>query len=144
MNTEIIGFDELLQYMGDLEKLPQKVVTRSVKQGANISLKSAKGKAPFLSGDLESGIVLKAEKTRTKGKKVYQTAMDKNKNDLFQKVSKSGKKYYYPASQEYGFRTKNGGYVPGIHYLRDSLTNNASTIEKTIISNVITEIDKVK
>lgn len=144
MNTEIIGFDELLQYIGDLEKLPQKVVTRSVKQGANISLKSAKGKSPFLSGDLESGIVLKAEKTKTKGKKVYQTAMDKNKNDLFQKVSKSGKKYYYPASQEYGFRTRNGGYVPGIHYLRDSLISNASTIEKTIISNVITEIDKLK
>jgi len=144
MNTEIIGMDELLKYVGNLEKLPQKVVNKSAKKGANISLKDARGKAPYLSGALSGGIISKAEKTKTKGKKVYQAAIDPGKNDIFQKITKGGKQYYYPASQEYGFRTRGGGYVPGFHYMRDSVTSNASNIESTIVNDIIAEIDKIK
>lgn len=144
MNTELIGMDELLKYVDNLEKLPQKVVTASSKKGARISLVSAKALAPFLSGELESGIILKAEKSRVKGKKVYQTTLDRNKNDVFQKKTKSGKTAYYPASQEHGFRTRNGGYIPGIHYLEKSVEENAESIEKTIVESIVCEIDKLK
>lgn len=145
MDVEIEGMEELKQYIGQIEKLPQKIVTKSAKKGATISLKSAKGDAPYLTGDLESGIKLVAEKTKTKGKKVYQVVFDRNFNDTFQKKSKDGKIIaYYPSSMEFGFKTRSGGQVSGLHFMRDSLVSNASVIESTIVDSMITEIDKLK
>ena len=63
-------------------------------------------KAPKKSGDLISGIIPSPweENSKYPGKIVRQVYMDAKMNDTFVKVSKSGKRYYYPASQEYGFR----------------------------------------
>ena len=62
--------------------------------------------APRKSGDLIKGIVPSPweEKSRYPGKIVREVYMDAGMNDTFVKVSKSGKRYYYPASQEFGFR----------------------------------------
>lgn len=141
---KIEGMEELEKTIRKLGKLPQKCVTKAAKKGAQIALKAAKQKAPFLSGDLEEGIILKGEKTRRKGKKVYQVTMNPAMNDVFVKTTKDGKRYYYPASQEYGFITKNGGYVPGFHYLRDSLVDNKERIEKTVVDVLAKEIDKLR
>jgi len=141
---EIEGMKELEQTIRKLGKLPQKCVTKAAKKGAQIALKAAKQKAPFLTGALEEGIILKAEKTKKKGKKVYQVTMNPAMNDVFVKTTKDGKRYYYPASQEYGFITKNGGYVPGFHYLRDSLVDNKERIEKTVVDVLAKEIDKLR
>jgi len=141
---EIEGMKELERTIRELGKLPQKCVTKAAKKGAQIALKAAKQKAPFLTGALEEGIILKGEKTRRKGKKVYQVTMNPAMNDVFVKTTKDGKRYYYPASQEYGFITKNGGYVPGFHYLRDSLVDNKEKIEKTVIDVLAKEIDKLR
>ena len=141
---EIEGMKELEKTIRKLGKLPQKCVTKAAKKGAQIALKAAKQKAPFLTGALEEGIILKAEKTKKKGKKVYQVTMNPAMNDVFVKTTKDGKRYYYPASQEYGFITKNGGYVPGFHYLRDSLVDNKERIEKTVVDVLAKEIDKLR
>jgi HK97 gp10 family phage protein len=141
---EIEGMKELEKTIRKLGKLPQKCVTKAAKKGAQIALKAAKQKAPFLTGALEEGIILKGEKTRRKGKKVYQVTMNPAMNDVFVKTTKDGKRYYYPASQEYGFITKNGGYVPGYHYLRDSLVDNKERIEKTVVDVLAKEIDKLR
>ena len=141
---EIEGMKELEKTIRKLGKLPQKCVTKAAKKGAQIALKAAKQKAPFLTGALEEGIILKGEKTRRKGKKVYQVTMNPAMNDVFVKTTKDGKRYYYPASQEYGFITKNGGYVPGFHYLRDSLVDNKERIEKTVVDVLAKEIDKLR
>ncbi len=141
---EIEGMKELERTIRELGKLPQKCVTKAAKKGAQIALKAAKQKAPFLTGALEEGIILKGEKTRRKGKKVYQVTMNPAMNDVFVKTTKDGKRYYYPASQEYGFITKNGGYVPGYHYLRDSLVDNKERIEKTVVDVLAKEIDKLR
>lgn len=141
MNTELIGLNELLRMFGDLEKLPQKCVTQAAKKGAAISLYSARANAPKKIGDLRSGIILKAEKTRTKGKKVYQVTFSNNPD--FIKETLDGKRYYYPASQEYGFLKKGGGKVPGKHFMRDSVTNNATIIESTIVNEFISNMEKV-
>lgn len=63
-------------------------------------------KAPKKSGDLISGIIPSPweEKSKYPGKVVRQVYMDAGMNDTFVKMSKKGKRYYYPASQEYGFR----------------------------------------
>ena len=141
---KIEGMEELEKTIRKLGKLPQKCVTKAAKKGAQIALKAAKQKAPFLTGALEEGIILKGEKTRRKGKKVYQVTMNPAMNDVFVKTTKDGKRYYYPASQEYGFITRNGGYVPGFHFLRDSLVDNKEKIEKTVVEVLAREIDKLR
>lgn len=141
---EIEGMKELEQTIRKLGKLPQKCVTKAARKGAQIALQAAKQKAPFLTGALVEGIILKAEKTKKKGKKVYQVTMNPAMNDVFVKTTKDGKRYYYPASQEYGFITRNGGYVPGFHFLRDSLVDNKEKIEKTVVEVLAKEIDKLR
>lgn len=141
---EIEGMKELEKTIKQLGKLPQRCVTKAAKKGATIALKAAKAKAPYLTGALEEGIILKGEKSKVKGKKVYQVTMNPAMNDIFVKYTKDGKRYYYPASQEYGFLTKNGGYVPGVHFLRDSIVDNKAQIERTIVEVLAKEIDKLR
>jgi hypothetical protein len=142
--NDIKGMKELEKTIKQLGKLPQKCVTPAAKKGANIPLKDARANSPYLTGDLENGIVLKGEKATIPGKKVYQITMDSAKNDIFIKMSKGGNRAYYPASQEYGFFTKNGRYIPGIHFLKNSITKNSNLIEKTIVDVLSKQIDKLK
>ena len=141
---EIEGMKELERTIRKLGKLPQKCVTPAAKKGAQIALKAAKANAPFLTGALEEGIILKGEKLRKRGKKVYQVTMNPAMNDVFVKTTKDGKRYYYPASMEYGFITRDGGYVPGYHYLRDALVDNKAAIERTVVDELAKRIDKLK
>jgi hypothetical protein len=141
---EIEGMKELERTIRELGKLPQKCVTPAARKGARIALKAARANAPWETGELSNGIVLKGERARKKGKKVYQVTLDPAKNDLFVKYTKDGKRYYYPASMEYGFITRDGGYVPGFHYLRDSLVDNKATIERTVVDELAKQIDKLR
>ena len=61
--------------------------------------------APKKSGDLIAGIIPSPweENSKYPGKIVRQVYMDAGMNDTFVKMSRSGKRYYYPASQEFGF-----------------------------------------
>lgn len=63
-------------------------------------------KAPKKSGDLITGIIPSPweENSKYPGKIVRQVYMDAGMNDIFVKMTKNGKRYYYPASQEFGFR----------------------------------------
>lgn len=141
---EVEGMKELEKTIRKLGQLPQKTVTPAAKKGATIALKSARGKAPWRFGDLANGIILKGEKLRKRGKKVYDVMMDPAKNDIFVKTTKDGKRYYYPASMEYGFITRDGGYVPGYHFLRDSLVDNKAEIERTVVQELAKRIDKLR
>jgi hypothetical protein len=135
---------ELERTIRKLGKLPQKCVTPAAKKGARIALKAARANAPWETGELSNGIVLKGERARKKGKKVYQVTLDPAKNDIFVKTTKDGKRYYYPASMEYGFITRDGGYSPGFHYLRDALVDNKTAIERTVVDELAKQIDKLK
>lgn len=160
---QIVGMKELEKAISTLEKLPQKCVTKAAKKGANISLKDARKNAPEgETGMLKKGIVIKGERSRYKSKKVYQVGMDHRMNDIFVKSHKArannsnlgkGKaklkigeqaRAYYPASQEYGFFARNGRYIPGFHYLKNSLVDNKPQIEKEIVNVLSKEIDKLK
>lgn len=90
--------------------------------------------APRKTGDLIKGIVPSPweEKSAYPGKIVRQVYMDARMNDTFVKVTKSGKRYYYPASQEFGFRIarrstisrrntpSRSAKVPGKFFMRDT------------------------
>ena len=142
VNFKVEGMKELEKSLKKLGKVPQKHVTASAKKGMNISLKDSRANAPYDTGMLKKGIVLKGERSRSKGKKVYRVVFDRAYNDVFQKKNKDGKiTGYYPVSQEYGFFAKNGRYIPGYRFISDSLTDNVSKIEKTIVTEMKKKID---
>lgn len=147
---KIDGMDKLKRDLGKLGKVPQKHVTSAARKGMNIALKSARGKAPVDDGDLKKGIVLSGEKSRYKGKKVYQVTFDSKMNDVFQKtvenVGESGSPNakdpaYYPASQEYGYFLRNGRYMPGLAFMHHALNSNAPKIAKTMVDTMTKKIE---
>lgn len=140
--NEIKGMKELERAFRELGKVPQTTVTKAAKAGASIAWKSAKAKAPVDIGELQGGIILKAEKRTRAGKKVYDIMMNPAKNAVFVRMTKDGKRYYYPAAQEFGYMLVNGGYMPGLHFLRNSLTHNKEAIEQKVIEVALTAIDK--
>lgn len=141
---KIEGMKELEKSMKKLGEVPQKCVTPAARKGMNISLKSAKAKAPIEDGYLKNGMKLIGEKSKFKGKKVYRVVFDRDKNDIFQKKNSKGEiTGYYPISQEYGFFARNGRYIPGFHFIEKSLTENAGSIEKKIVAEMAKNIDKV-
>ncbi|MEH7093942.1 HK97-gp10 family putative phage morphogenesis protein [Neobacillus vireti] len=158
-NSNIEGLDELLRTIQQLEKLPQKCVTKAARKGANVALKAAKGNAPVDQGYLKKSLRLVPEKSRTKGKKVYQVAPDRAYNDVFQGESNQtttryntrtgqtetkNKTSYYPASQEYGWTDQYGHYHPGYRYLRRSIDEHKTAIEKETVKVMTSEIDKIR
>jgi HK97 gp10 family phage protein len=138
----IDGMAELERAFKRLGKVPQTAATKSARAGASIAHKAAKANAPVDSGNLKQGIVMKRERRTKQGKAVFDVMMDPAKNDQFVKMSKDGKRSYYPASQEYGFLTVDGGYVPGYRYLRRAITDNAATIERKIVDTAGKDIEK--
>ena len=145
MKCKVEGMDEVIKMIKDAGELPQKCVNKAAKKGIQIAKKDAKGGGWVdQTGYLRKAIKEKAEKSKTKGKKVYDLWPDPSYNDVFVKTTKKGKRAYYPASIEYGFKTKSGGYVPGFKFLHNSLTDNKSEIENTIVSVLSDEIDKLK
>lgn len=140
---KVEGMDKLQKKLKQLGDVPQKYVTQSSRKAMRIALKAAKQSAPEDTGELKRGIIMVGERSRVKGKKVYRIVFDRSKNDIFQKKDESGNVIaYYPASQEYGFFTRNGKYIPGYHFLEKALTGNAKKIEKTIVDEMLKRIEK--
>jgi len=140
---KVEGMKELERSLKQLGKVPQKHVTSAAKKGMGIVLRDAKANAPHDTGQLKKGMILKGEKSRTKGKKVYRVIFNPAMNDVFQKKNKKGEVTgYYPISQEYGFFARNGKYIPGYRFIHDSLANNAGKMEKTIVDTMKNKIDQ--
>ena len=114
---------------GDLADVRKELsqIQRLVESAAGTLAVQIRTKAPRKSGDLISGIVPSPweEKSRYPGKIVRQVYMDATMNDTFVKVTKAGKRYYYPASQEFGFRIANRSgnrvkRVPGKYFMQNT------------------------
>lgn len=134
--------DKTIKDLGRLGKVPQKHVSASSKKGMNTVLKNAKSNAPYDTGYLRKGIILKGEQARNKGKKVYDVIFDASMNEVFQKPNKEGKiTGYYPVSQEYGFFAKNGRYIPGFRFIHDSLNKNAEKAGNIMVDTMKKKID---
>lgn len=140
---KIDGMDKLKKDIVKLGKIPQGDVSSSAKKGMNIALRDARANAPVDEGYLKKGIVLKAERSRTKGKKVYRAVFDDKINDIFQKKNKKGEVVaYYPVSQEYGYFAKNGRYIPGYRFMHNALNNNTKQMKDVVVSTMIKKLDK--
>lgn len=139
---KIEGMDKLKKDLENLGKVPQKHVTASAKKGMSIVLKDARANAPYDTGQLKKGIILKPERSKSKGKKVYEVVFDSAMNDVFQKKNAAGEvNGYYPVSQEYGFFARDGKYIPGFRFIHDSLSDNAQSMSQTMINTMKTKID---
>jgi hypothetical protein len=145
MKYKIEGLEELEKTLKELKNLPTKCVTRAARAGAKIVLAAAREKAPQgKTKNLRRGLRLKLEKSKTKGKRVYQISFSSKFNEFFVKLSKSGKRSYYPASQEFGFVTRSGGKVPGKRYLKSVASETGPQAAQEIIKTLSEEIDKLK
>ena len=137
MTQHIDGMDILIAQLGRLEKVPKKYVTKAAKAGAKPILSEAKNGTRILvdTGLMKSSLHLKGERNRPKAKKVYQIAF--KANPAFVKVTKDGKRYFYPASQEYGYQLRNGGYMPGAKFMQSALQDNIALSEKIMVDTMI-------
>lgn len=157
MSSNLTGVDDLMKLLQRVEKTPAKVMTGAVKKAANIAKAEAKALAPKgKTGNLRRAIGIFAEKRRV-GKKVYQLAFNRNYSDIFARYKRGsysnlyssrkghkstrvnkfvGKRYYYPASQEYGFKLRNGGRKPGKFFMRKSSKENRFQLEQMIVDEL--------
>jgi hypothetical protein len=144
---KIEGMKELRGAIRRLGKLPQSAVTQATRKGAMVVLRAARDAAPADTGALRKGIVLKGEKRGKKGKKVYQVTFDAKMNEQFVKTSREGKRAYYPASQEYGFKTRQMAdgtqyHASGKYYLRDAAVNAKPEMERVIVKALTDKVHK--
>lgn len=140
---KIDGMRKLEKTFQKLGKVPQTVATKAARAGATVALRATRANIPEgETGELKKGLILKKERRTVQGKAVYDVRFDPKKNEVFVKTSKAGKRSYYPASQEYGFLTKSGGYVPGYRFMRRGITEHRIPIITKMVSVAGKEIDK--
>lgn len=122
-------------------QMQEKRLAQVARAGAIQAAKLARKYAPKKTGKLRRGIIVMPgiEHSRFVGKAVAEVVMDPAMNDVFQKSNPKGHHYYYPASQEYGFkrRVRGGGtkHVPGKHFM-----HVASRLEATDMEQRVTEL----
>lgn len=131
LSFDIRDIERTVKMLNEAGKSPQKAVTRAAgRAGTVLKRKIRQGEVPQRSGTLKKSIIRVGEKTRKRGKKVYQVTFDRRMNEQLQKPIRNpgqlgGKssKGYYPASMEYGFlaRAKDGS--GGIVYYSAALND---------------------
>lgn len=150
---DMSGTIKMVKALDEMGKSPQKAVTRAASKGITPVRKAVKGVVPVRTGTLKRAIIRKAERSRVRGKKVYEATFDPSYNDVLQKPIKSpgrngGKnpKAYYPASQEYGFLTRKNGsiiYVPGLHFMRTAAEETEPQSKQIMVDTMDKELDKL-
>ncbi len=144
---------------------PQKAVNRGTSKSAQVlkratkaeaPVRAAKADAPVRPGTLKRNIVIKAERSQLKGKKVRQVTMKggAEANAQLQKpiqhpgiLGGKSKTAYYPASMEYGFlaRAPGGGtqYIPGRYFMRSAADSVSEQVKSTTTETVMQELEKI-
>ena len=137
MSAATVTFDtkdveRTIKMLNKAGKSPQKAVTRAAGRAGTVLKRAVKGEVPYKTGTLKRSIVRVGEKSRRRGKKVYQVTFDRkmpvqNPGMLGGKSSKG----YYPASMEYGFlaRAKDGS--GGVVYYSEELGEFRSRTDRT-------------
>jgi HK97 gp10 family phage protein len=143
--SSVVGVDEVRRLFEQVGKAPAKVLTKAVKNAAKIVLLAARAGAPVDTGALKKGIKLRAERRRY-GKRVYQIGVfgKSGGGAEFVKYSSTGKRSFYPASQEYGWTDQYGHYHPGYRYLRNAADRNAVRVHSMILEIMAEELSRLR
>lgn len=125
--------------LADLARTSDAEIEPAVRQSASGLLFATCAAAPVRSGALQSGLIIMPgrEKSAIHGKVVNDIVFDAAKNETFVKHSKAGARYYYPASQEYGFKLRNGKRQPGLYYMRNTANAYYATHEENMVREVM-------
>lgn len=131
--------------IADVAHVSEAVMHPLVKASADSLAARIQANAPKRTGDLARGIIVSpaAERSNDPARIVRDIYFDASLNDAFVKTSMEGKRYYYPASQEYGFKKVNGGRVPGRYYMRDAAVEYAVEHRDRVadgVDNVLEEL----
>lgn len=153
--ARVEGLDKLIKDIKKLENMPQKQITKGVRRGANVILREARAiaKTRHKTNKMWKKLTLKPERSKRRGKKVMQVTYQKvEKFPEAVKITKDGTRYYYPASQNFGFKTrlgtgkkrkKNGKEkVEGLNFLSGAMERKYNEASKVIIEEIGKEIDK--
>lgn len=146
--------DAMRQIYAALERMsqPKQMAARAALNSAERALAAVRAAAPADTGTLRRGLVLHPERNKPQGKQVYDIWPSPKLNHVFQKqVLNPGRRpdgkrrrtiAYYPASQEYGFDTVNGGHVPGKHYMEGTLQRDSTALRDQMTKDALNEIEK--
>lgn len=134
-SNNLTGVRELERALREVGNAPAKALTKATKKGANIMLQAAKQNAPKDTKRMINSMKLKAEKRKV-GKKVYQI-LYKNADSIgLVKISRAGKRSFYPASQEYGWKLPNGRKITGKNFQKNAMNANRNKIMNTVIDEL--------
>lgn len=161
IDFEILNAHEISEFFVELQRVPQKSVTKAARAGAMIIKRKVKASSqiPVKYGFLQRSIKEFQEKKQkgkrnNSGKAAFDVGFDHRYNNIFQKHTKAGGKgtrgsknpkdmYYYPASMEYGFATSNGG-VGGHYFLKSSAVAESANVQDKMLEVLSDDIDKIK
>lgn len=136
---DISGIEELNKKAKQLKKDIFAVLGEAVLAGADIVRDAAKSKAREKSGALAGGIVSAITWDKKAPVAFAGAGMDKAKNDIFVKISENGKRYYYPASIEYGHPG-----APPYPFMRPAMDDNKAEVRKVVCDRVKRIIEGVR
>jgi len=131
---QIEGLQEINRRIGSFRQTLFDKMGAIAKEAANIVRDEAIARAPAgETGELKGGIISDVTWDKNKSKAFAGVGMDKAKNNIFVKYSATGKRYYYPASVEYGHGDPKKGERP---FLRISLKKKKTAVKDHIAARV--------
>lgn len=145
--TEGYSFEEIAAGVANLGYLPTSIVSSSSKKAATRIKRAARGIAPKRTGLLRSAIEVsrRKERSKTKGKAVWDVWISSAYNSQFQKPS-SGQRNgyaYVPASMNYGFTLKNGQHYDGFYYMESAAEALSEVHEEMTLSDAQAALNRL-
>jgi hypothetical protein len=134
---------ELEKMLKRIEKFPTAKLTKAVKRAAAPMLLQTQVAAPIgETGNLVKALIMNMEKGKP-GKRIAQITYDKAYNDKLAKISLTGKRSYYPASQEYGYKLRNGKKKAGQYFMRRTADKNDAIFKANVVTYMMDDIEKM-
>lgn len=144
----VIGLEELEAQFERIGKMPKKYLTRSAKAGMRAPLADARANAPVgETGVLKKSIKQKMETPNKRNKSVYRLSYSTKYTDHFRKPTTGiygGRTpyAYYPASVEYGYKTKKGR-VKGQYAMSWAVHKNEGSSLKIVVNELNKAINEL-
>jgi hypothetical protein len=132
-NLQIDGLQEITRRINGFRQNLFNEMATIAKEAADIVRDEAIARAPVDTGELAGGIISDVTWDHKTSKVFAGAGMDRAKNNVFVKYSKSGKRYYYPASIEYGHGDPKRGQRP---FLRPALKARKAAVRAHVASRV--------
>lgn len=138
------------------EKGAKPALRKGVSAGGVKILAVTKAETPIREGFMRAGLIRKMERSRG-GKKTLKAAVQITFNPAFNehfkgmdghavhvKKTSTGAKtdYYYPASQEYGFKLRNGAGKAGKYFIRASRDKTSEDFKNAVGNALDAELTK--